>query len=386
MLVTTEFVGADLTGADLSSSVLTNANLTGANLTNAFLGDAVDVQTAVFTSTTIYNQWTRFPDAFDPMTHGLTLSPSALGDVNANDAYDVADLDMLTSRLGGRGIGPRWLPDAAFDLNNDTNIDLEDHRIWVQDLKHTWFGDADLNGLFDSADYVQVFVAGRYRTGQIAGWAEGDWDGDGLFDSGDFVIAFVDGGYEQGPRGSLAAVPEPATPALIWVGMSLLALRVGFRRCWYWMGAVGVLVAIGVGDGTSSALGAVLFEDHFTEGMSPEWVSVKPVQWVEDGWLMTQADGRRWQGIVGFCSRRRSDMDRLPTERLGGSHPELGQPGARGRVLSNIEHRALGLQRPRRLLSSACHVSPGRGKPSVAETLSNERRPLSASRRCHSIF
>ena len=221
-----------LTSAYLSSSVLTNANLTGANLTNAFLRDAVDVQTAVLTSTTIYNQWTRFPEAFDPMTHGLTLSPSALGDVNANDAYDVADLDMLTSRLGGRRIEPSWLPDAAFDLNNDTNIDLEDHRIWVQDLKHTWFGDADLNGLFDSADFVQVFVAGRYRTGQIAGWAEGDWDGDGLFDSSDFVIAFVDGGYEQRPRTDMAAVPEPGGWLPFMVGLALwLSGRRGVACC-----------------------------------------------------------------------------------------------------------------------------------------------------------
>ena len=35
-----------------------------------------------------------------------------------------------------------------------------------------------------------------------------------------------------------------------------------------------------------SALGTILFEDHFDGGvMSPEWVSKMPSQWVEDGWL-----------------------------------------------------------------------------------------------------
>ena len=207
------------------------------------------------------------------------------GDFDKSGVLDAADIDQLAAavRLG--------VYDRSLDVNGDTVLDAKDQTDWVHGLRHTWYGDADLNGEFSSNDFVQVFQVGKYETTASAGWAEGDWDGDGVFDSADFVTAFQDGGYEQGSRADVAAVPEPATAGLMWVGASLLALRVGFRRYWYWMGAVGVLVAIGVGDGTSSALGAVLFEDHFTEGMSPEWVSVKPVQWVEDGWLMTQADG-----------------------------------------------------------------------------------------------
>ena len=60
-----------------------------------------------------------------------------------------------------------WLPDAAFDLNSDSSVTLEDHRVWVKDLKHTWFGDADLNGEFNSNDFVQVFQAGKYENGQV---------------------------------------------------------------------------------------------------------------------------------------------------------------------------------------------------------------------------
>ena len=46
-------------------------------------------------------------------------------------------------------------------MNGDSSIDLDDHRAWVKDIKHTWFGDANLNGEFNSADFVQVFQAGK---------------------------------------------------------------------------------------------------------------------------------------------------------------------------------------------------------------------------------
>ena len=85
------------------------------------------------------------------------------------------------------------------DLDDDGHVDHQDHRVWVKVLKHTWFGDANLDGEFNSGDMVQVFVLGKYETGEEASWAEGDWNGDGFFDSSDMVAAFADGGYEKGP-------------------------------------------------------------------------------------------------------------------------------------------------------------------------------------------
>ena len=114
-----------------------------------------------------------------------------------------------------------------FDLNSDETIDTEDHRIWVGVLKHTWFGDADLDGQFNSGDVVQVFIAGKYETDAAAGWSEGDWNGNGVFDSSDFVIAFEDGGYEQGPRTDAVAVPEPTSVLLLIPGLIAVA---GCRR------------------------------------------------------------------------------------------------------------------------------------------------------------
>jgi hypothetical protein len=57
--------------------------------------------------------------------------------------------------------------------------------------------------------------------------ATGDWNADGEFDSSDFVVAFTDGGYEAGPRGSVAAVPEPSSLVL----MLLAALPLWIVRC-----------------------------------------------------------------------------------------------------------------------------------------------------------
>ena len=94
----------------------------------------------------------------------------------------------------------------------------------MHELAKTWFGDADLNGEFNSTDFVQVFQRGKYETDSIAGWADGDWNGDGVFDSGDFVIAFQDGGYEQGPRTDAVTVPKPGSVVLMIIGM-LAVLR-----------------------------------------------------------------------------------------------------------------------------------------------------------------
>ena len=90
---------------------------------------------------------------------------SAAGDFDADDALDVADIDMLAQdssvrwRIHLLAAGCRVRPERRRQRK------LEDHRVWVKDLKHTWFGDADLNGEFNSNDFVQVFQAGKYEQG-----------------------------------------------------------------------------------------------------------------------------------------------------------------------------------------------------------------------------
>ncbi|MCA9170157.1 MAG: PEP-CTERM sorting domain-containing protein, partial [Planctomycetales bacterium] len=155
---------------------------------------------------------------------GTCPGVSANGDYNGDGQVDAADIDaqavaMLTPT---QNLG-------TFDENGDGTINFEDRLAWVKNHafggKGTWIGDADLNGEFNSSDFVTVFGAGKYESGAAASWGEGDWDGDGVFGSGDFVVAFTDGGYEQGPRAAVSAVPEPTSFALMLLGITGAALR-----------------------------------------------------------------------------------------------------------------------------------------------------------------
>ena len=145
--------------------------------------------------------------------------PGLLGDFDESGALDVADIDLLTGEvIAGNNT-------ASFDLDNNAMVDDEDRRVWVEDLRNTYFGDSNLDGEFNSSDFVTVFGAAKYETGSDATWGEGDWNGDGKFDSSDFVAAFSGGGYEQGPR-PVAAVPEPSSLSLgVLAILGLLAKR-----------------------------------------------------------------------------------------------------------------------------------------------------------------
>ena len=105
-------------------------------------------------------------------------------------------------------------------MNGDEAVDNTDVDIWVKDLANTWLGDANVDGEFNSTDFVTVFVKGKYEREQDSVWSEGDWNGDGRFNSSDFVVAFVDGGYEKGKKPpAVGVVPEPSTGVLILLGL-----------------------------------------------------------------------------------------------------------------------------------------------------------------------
>ena len=149
--------------------------------------------------------------------------PSVPGDFDGDGELTELDINALSQEIHGGG------GNSLYDVNADGDVDLADHKMWVEELRNTYVGDADLNGEFNSSDFVAVFVAGKYETGQSVGWGQGDWNADLVFGSGDFVAAFVAGGYEKGLKPQATAVPEPAGGVLGCLGLLLGILTC--RRC-----------------------------------------------------------------------------------------------------------------------------------------------------------
>ncbi len=146
-----------------------------------------------------------------PLT--IPVPSDVLGDFNGDGLLTAIDIDLLTQEVILGNHPPKY------DLDNDGLVDQEDRRVWVEDVKYTYFGDANLDLQFDTADFVLVLGAGKYETGQTATWEDGDWDGNGVFGTGDLVIALAGGGYEEGTRPAIPAVPEPSTCVLLAIGL-----------------------------------------------------------------------------------------------------------------------------------------------------------------------
>ncbi len=143
-------------------------------------------------------------------------------DFDDDGAFDVDDIDLLASELRAEN------PSIAMDVNMDAVVDMMDHRELVLNLVGVQYGDANLDGAFNSTDFVSIFQAGEYDDGVDVNstWRTGDWNGDGEFDSQDFVVAMQNSTYE-----STAAqlVPEPRllAAALCAGGFMLVRRRSG---------------------------------------------------------------------------------------------------------------------------------------------------------------
>ena len=191
---------------DEHDTLFGTAYMGGANLD--FVSPLFNIDTASGVATVIGNTGFVNPHGGD-----YRYASTLLGDFNNNGVLDVADIDDLMVRVAA-GENP-----MAYDLNDDAAVNTEDIRIWVKDLANTWFGDANLDGEFNSEDVVASFQAGKYGLDMDAGWAEGDWTADRRFGSEDLVAAFEDGGYGLGLRAAVNAVPEPSCAILLGIGM-----------------------------------------------------------------------------------------------------------------------------------------------------------------------
>ena len=144
------------------------------------------------------------------------------GDFDGNGNLDLQDINALHEQIA------LATNDVSFDLNADKVVDTTDSEIWVRDLKRSWFGDANLDGKFNSSDLVSVFQAGKFEQDIAASWQHGDWNADQRFGSGDLVKAFQDAGYEQGPRAAGKLIPEPESALILLIG--LIAIHCRQRR------------------------------------------------------------------------------------------------------------------------------------------------------------
>ena len=117
----------------------------------------------------------------------------ARGDLDDDGLLTAHDLDLVCAALLDN------TPDDRFDLNGDGTNDHADFETMVASIVGSPLGDANLDGVFNSSDLVQVFQAGGYENplGTRVGWAEGDWNCDGQFLSSDLVLVFQLGDYHN---------------------------------------------------------------------------------------------------------------------------------------------------------------------------------------------
>jgi hypothetical protein len=147
------------------------------------------------------------------------------GDFNRDNFVNVTDVDLLVDAIHNNQT------DAIFDLNKSGAVDREDLGTMVEVILNTTYGDANLDGRFDSSDLVKVFQANEYEDNVIGNstWSEGDWNGDRDATTSDLALAFQTGAFEQRIR---VAVPVPETVNGIWLSIvAFLAVSRSVSRC-----------------------------------------------------------------------------------------------------------------------------------------------------------
>ena len=163
------------------------------------------------------------------------VSSAALANAGRNTTVGVV-VNSVTGVAGGTALM------ATFDGQPVANTDVL--------VKYTYFGDANLDGKVDGADYGRIDAGynSQSTATRLTGWYNGDFNYDGKVDGSDYTL--IDNAFNtQGPQitssvadgGSVlaaatseiapvtaagAAVPEPATVGLLAVGgLGLLVRR-----------------------------------------------------------------------------------------------------------------------------------------------------------------
>ncbi|MCP4192169.1 MAG: hypothetical protein GY768_16275 [Planctomycetaceae bacterium] len=140
-------------------------------------------------------------------TPGMTQSTTA--DLNQDGQVNEADITRMCHLI--------TTADQAADFNGNGSVGMEDVRFFIETAMGTDVGDANLDGRFDSADFVLVFQAGEYEDQTVGNstWSEGDWNCDGDFATDDLVFAFQAGGFSLAAQPQLP-IPAEIAPARFW--------------------------------------------------------------------------------------------------------------------------------------------------------------------------
>ncbi|MEO0604690.1 MAG: PEP-CTERM sorting domain-containing protein, partial [Myxococcota bacterium] len=131
-----------------------------------------------------------------------------LGDLDTDGDLDVDDLDLL-----GTFLGSGTTPEEG-DIDGDGDVDVDDISAWLA-LIGTVNGDANFDLQVETGDLA--ILAGNFNSA-VSSFAQADFNLDGVVDTGDLAILAGTFGTDNTPALSTAAVPEPATLALIGLG------------------------------------------------------------------------------------------------------------------------------------------------------------------------
>ena len=99
-----------------------------------------------------------------------------------NEALDMEQLAALhagsETPLTLAGFGG----DPLDPLDDGTLTDPTERADYVHGVLGTWIGDSNLDGQFNSTDFVVVFTAAEYEDGLEgnSSWVTGDWNGDNI--------------------------------------------------------------------------------------------------------------------------------------------------------------------------------------------------------------
>ncbi|MCA9213598.1 MAG: lamin tail domain-containing protein [Planctomycetales bacterium] len=115
-----------------------------------------------------------------------------VGDIDGDGKVGANDIDQLCIAISFGG-------NPSFDINFDGAVNRDDFDYMIETVLNSEIGDSNLDGQFNSSDFVTVFTAGEYEDGlnRNSGWAEGDWNCDGDFTSSDLVTAFQAATYSE---------------------------------------------------------------------------------------------------------------------------------------------------------------------------------------------